>query len=100
MTTESMPANVGSNDGLGPGAEALCMCKDRALSACPGEWEPGCDLGNNQAHVSVYQERATDGTPPPDCNRGNSCQWSDESKTNDWRAECLLCGLRAQGSGQ
>ena len=26
------------------------MCKDRALSACPGEWEPGCDLGNNAAH--------------------------------------------------
>ena len=33
----------------------LCMCKDRALSACPGEWEPGCDLGNNPAHVRVYQ---------------------------------------------
>lgn len=28
-----------------------CMCKDRALSACPGEWEPGCDLGANQAHA-------------------------------------------------
>lgn len=27
------------------------MCKDRALSACPGEWEPGCDLGNNPAHA-------------------------------------------------
>lgn len=21
--------------------KALCMCKDRAASACPGEWEPG-----------------------------------------------------------
>ena len=31
--------------------EPLCMCKDRALSACPGEWEPGCDLGNNPAHA-------------------------------------------------
>jgi hypothetical protein len=35
--------------------EALCMCKDRALSACPGEWEPGCDLGNNPDHVSIVE---------------------------------------------
>jgi hypothetical protein len=27
------------------------MCKDRAAKDCPGEWEPGCDLGNNPAHV-------------------------------------------------
>ena len=31
-----------------PKGEPLCMCKDRALSACPGEWELGCDLGNNE----------------------------------------------------
>ena len=29
----------------------MCLCKDRPLSACPGEWEPGCDLGNNPAFV-------------------------------------------------
>lgn len=34
--------------------EALCACKDRSASACPGEWEPGCDLGNNPAHVRVH----------------------------------------------
>ena len=34
---------------LGP----YCMCKDRALSECPGEWEPGCDLGANPAHARV-----------------------------------------------
>lgn len=34
----------------------LCMCKDRAASACPGEWEPGCDLGNNPAHVRVHHQ--------------------------------------------
>ena len=28
-----------------------CKCKNRAASACPGEWEPGCDLGNNPAFV-------------------------------------------------
>lgn len=31
----------------------LCMCKDRPKSKCPGEWEPGCDLGNNPAYVRV-----------------------------------------------
>jgi hypothetical protein len=36
--------------------EPLCMCKDRAVSACPGEWEPGCDLGNNPKHVRVHQQ--------------------------------------------
>ena len=30
---------------------ALCQCKDRVASGCPGEWEPGCDLGNNPAHA-------------------------------------------------
>lgn len=30
---------------------ALCACKDRPATACPGEWEPGCDLGANPAHV-------------------------------------------------
>jgi hypothetical protein len=28
-----------------------CMCKDRPLEACPGEWEPGCDLGANEKYV-------------------------------------------------
>lgn len=35
------------------GGMALCMCKDRPLSECPGEWEPGCDLGNNEKFVRV-----------------------------------------------
>lgn len=29
----------------------LCMCKDRPAGNCPGEWEPGCDLGNNPRYV-------------------------------------------------
>lgn len=32
----------------------LCMCKDRPLTECPGEWEPGCDLGNNPKFVKAY----------------------------------------------
>lgn len=32
---------------------ARCACKDRAAKDCPGEWEPGCDLGRNPAHVRV-----------------------------------------------
>jgi len=37
----------------------LCSCGDRAKGKCPGEWEPGCDLGNNQAfarRVPLKQE--------------------------------------------
>ena len=28
-----------------------CPCKDRPADQCPGEWEPGCDLGANPAHA-------------------------------------------------
>jgi len=31
-----------------------CSCKDRAATACPGQFEPGCDLGNNEKHVRVH----------------------------------------------
>lgn len=37
----------------GDSKEALCMCKDRAADKCPGEWEPGCDLGSNPKYVRV-----------------------------------------------
>jgi hypothetical protein len=33
--------------------EPMCACKDRLLSKCPGEWEPGCDLGANEKHAQV-----------------------------------------------
>ena len=42
-------------------APPLCMCKDRPLAECPGEWEPGCDLGNNPKFVKAYVPR----TPQP-----------------------------------
>jgi hypothetical protein len=32
-----------------------CPCGDRAAAACPGEWEPGCDLGANEKHVRVAE---------------------------------------------
>jgi len=28
-----------------------CSCGDRPKDQCPGEWEPGCDLGNNPKYV-------------------------------------------------
>jgi hypothetical protein len=34
---------------------ALCHCKDRPADQCPGEWEPGCDLGNNEKHIRVAE---------------------------------------------
>lgn len=36
----------------------LCACEDRPASQCPGEWEPGCDLGSNPAHVRVHHMSA------------------------------------------
>lgn len=36
----------------------LCACRDRPAADCPGEWEPGCDLGANAAHVVVAQPAA------------------------------------------
>ena len=51
MTKELVPAKVRLSDQLGPASVARCMCGEMLLSACPGEWEPGCDLGNNPAHV-------------------------------------------------
>lgn len=38
--------------------ESLCLCKDRLLTACPGEWEPGCDLGNNADAVQPVKPAA------------------------------------------
>ena len=29
----------------------LCSCGDRAKDQCPGEWDPGCDLGNNPKYA-------------------------------------------------
>lgn len=34
-----------------PGQIVLCSCGDWYKHQCPGEWEPGCDLGANEAHV-------------------------------------------------
>lgn len=28
-----------------------CACGDRPKDKCPGEWEPGCDLGNNPKYA-------------------------------------------------
>ncbi|MGL4650619.1 MAG: hypothetical protein ACRC1H_14520 [Caldilineaceae bacterium] len=32
---------------------SACACKARPATACPGEWEQGCDLGANPAFVKV-----------------------------------------------
>lgn len=29
----------------------MCSCGDRLASECPGEWEPECDLGNNEKYA-------------------------------------------------
>ena len=40
-----------------PLKEALaepCPCGDRPAAQCPGEWEPGCDLGNNPKYAKRF----------------------------------------------
>lgn len=44
-----------ANRELRAAALPLCMCKDRLAKACPGEWEAGCDLGNNEKFVRVHE---------------------------------------------
>ena len=58
-SNENIVVGVPDNDGHNGMAtsEARCMCKDRALSDCPGEWEPGCDMGNNPDYVSAADEQ-------------------------------------------
>lgn len=41
-----------------------CACGEMLLVQCPGEWEPGCDLGANEAHVRVGEGPAEDGSEP------------------------------------
>lgn len=41
-----------------------CMCKDRPASQCPGEWEPGCDLGANEKFVTSGSDKSTHGGYP------------------------------------
>ena len=49
------PAQVAPAAEAAPAVAALCACKDRPADKCPGEWEPGCDLGANEKHVAVQE---------------------------------------------
>lgn len=33
--------------------DEMCACGDRAAVLCPGQWEPGCDLGANEKYVKA-----------------------------------------------
>jgi hypothetical protein len=39
-----------------------CPCGDRPADQCPGEWEPGCDLGNNPKYAKQAEP-----APEPQC---------------------------------
>lgn len=34
--------------------QEMCQCGDRPREECTGEWEPNCDLGNNEKFASPY----------------------------------------------
>lgn len=37
--------------------QEMCRCVDRPLEECPGEWEPGCDLGTNETFAKISDPR-------------------------------------------
>lgn len=37
-----------------------CDCRAKLVGDCPGQWEPGCDLGANEAHVVPAPPEAAD----------------------------------------
>lgn len=37
------------------GQVVLCACNGRFKNQCPGEWEPGCDLGANEKYAVVCE---------------------------------------------
>ena len=42
-----------------------CPCGDRPADQCPGEWEPGCDLGNNPKYAKQAEPKGGGNLPPP-----------------------------------
>lgn len=50
--TEKETRNNYSVSGL---SKKNCSCGDRYSEKCPGEWEPGCDLGCNEQYVRVFK---------------------------------------------
>lgn len=42
---------IGVTSDNAPDYGAACACGARPASACPGAWEPGCDLGANAKHA-------------------------------------------------
>lgn len=51
----SVPFHKQTDPNKQAGQVTLCACKDRYKQQCPGEWEPGCDLGANAKHVVIYR---------------------------------------------
>jgi hypothetical protein len=92
-TEAAGPSGSALSDELGAGADARCMCNDRALSACPGEFEPGCDLGSNAAHVRV----TIDANPRAvDLGGGSLAQVRDPHRGGDSYEASMLRNLLAR----
>jgi hypothetical protein len=49
-TEEALKAAL-ARHALRAALEEPCPCGDRPAAQCPGEWEPGCDLGNNPKYA-------------------------------------------------
>lgn len=49
---ELVQANPQAFRAPAPAPVAQCACKDRPADQCPGEWEPGCDMGANELHAA------------------------------------------------
>jgi hypothetical protein len=55
---------------------APCVCKDRPELQCPGQWEPGCDLGNNEKFARAVSLDATGcHGDPGECRFNGACMY-------------------------
>ncbi len=52
----SIPFHKQTDPNKQAGQIVLCACRDRFKHQCPGEWEPGCDLGANEKHIVIVDD--------------------------------------------
>ena len=68
--------------------EPLCACKDRPASECPGEWEPGCDLGANPKYARAAPQEPVGEVDPPNMSvtwYGDSLKKIDALRTKPFK---------------
>jgi len=77
-----------------------CSCGDRLKDQCPGEWEPGCDLGNNQKYarrVALEQPKQPPTDPRVVVLPNPDDTWTPCFPMLPYPRGCRVCGMGADG---